>query len=330
MKLRRAFLLVTVLVTPLLIGRAADREPLRLIHTIPLPGVSGRFDHFACDVAGRRLVVAALGNDTAEVFDLAEFKPLKSLPGLSKPTGVLILPETKKIFVANGSEGSLRAFDAGSYEPTTRVDELDDADNARFDAAAKLIYVGFGDGALGVIDPATTRLLHRIPLAAHPESFQLEVHGPRIFVNVPDAKQIAVVDRAQKTVIAKWPMEKWRGNFPMALDEARHRLFVGCRHPARLVIFDTETGTPVSDFEISGDTDDVFCDAKRQRLYVSCGEGFLDVIQRREGDRYERVARIATREGARTCFFSPELNLLFLAAPKRIGHEAEIRIYQPQ
>lgn len=330
MRFPRVLILATIFAADLLTGRAADTETLRLTHTIPLPGVSGRFDHFACDAAGQRLVVAALGNDTAEVLDLAKFSHLKSLPGLSKPTGVLILPESKRVFVANGSEGTLRAFDAVSYEPTARTGELDDADNARFDAAAKLIYVGFGDGALGVVDPAAGKLLHRIPLAAHPESFQLEVHGPRIFVNVPDAKQIAVVDRVQKTVIAKWPMEKWRGNFPMALDEAHHRLFIGCRHPARLVVFDTEKGVSVSDLEISGDTDDVFYDAKRQRLYVSCGEGFLDVIQCRDGDRYERIARIATRDGARTGFFSPELDLLFVAVPKRIGSGAEIRVYQPQ
>ena len=314
----------------LLIGRAAGTEPLLLKHTIPLPGVSGRFDHFACDAPGPRLVVAALGNDTAEVLDLAKSSHLKSLPGLSKPTGVLILAESKRIFVANGNEGTLRAFDAVNYEPVARIGELDDADNVRFDAAAKLIYVGFGDGALGVVDPVAGRLLHRIPLAAHPESFQLEIHGPRIFVNVPDAKQIAVVDRVQKIVIAKWSMEKWRGNFSMALDETKHRLFIGCRRPARLVVLDTEKGTVVSDLEISRDTDDVFYDAKRQRLYVSCGEGFLDVIQCPDNDRYERFAHIATRDGARTCFFSPELDLLFLAAPKGSGHEAEIRIYQPQ
>jgi hypothetical protein len=314
----------------LLTGRAAGTEPLVLTHTIPLPGIVGRFDHFACDPVGQRLVVAALGNDTAEIFDLVKFSHRKSLPGLSKPTGALIIAESKQLFVANGNEGTLRAFNAVNYEPTAQIGELDDADNVRFDATAKLVYVGFGDGALGVVDPMSGRLLGSIPLAAHPEAFQLETKGARIFVNVPNAKQIAIVDRAQKTVIAKWPMEKWHGNFPMALDEPKHRLFVGCRQPARLVVIDTEKGTAVSDLEISGDADDVFYDAKRQRIYVSCGEGFLDVIQGRDGDRYERLTRIATREGARTCFFSPELDLLFLAVPKRLGSEGEIRVYQPQ
>lgn len=311
-------------------ARGAEPEPLLLTHTIALPGVSGRFDHFACDVSGHRLVVAALGNDTAEVFDVAAFKRLRTIPNLSKPTGVLVLDDLNRVYIANGSDGSLRAFDGASYEPASRINEIDDADNARFDPAAKLIYVGFGDGALGVVDPTTNRLLHRIPLAAHPESFQLEAHGSRIFVNVPDAKQIAVVDRIKQTVIAKWPMTKWHSNFPMALDEAGHRLFVGCRSPARLVVFDTEKGEPVADLEIAGDADDVFFDVKRQRLYVSCGGGFLDVIQCREGGRYERIAQVATRDGARTSFFSPELDLLFLAVPARGGRDAELRVYQPR
>lgn len=330
MNVRPAFILSAIFASMLATGHTADTEPLRLTHTIPLTGVSGRFDHFACDAKASRLVVAALGNDTAEVLDLENHRHLKTISGLSKPTGVLILAEPKQVFIANGNEGTLRGFDAVTYMPVLRVDELDDADNTRYDAVAKRIYVGFGDGALGVVDPGSGRLLDRIPLAGHPESFQLETTGPRIFVNVPDAKQVAVVDRQRKAVVATWPLEKWHGNFPMAFDEMDHRLFVGCRSPARLVVFDTLTGAVVADLEISGDTDDVFYDSKRQRIYASCGAGFLDVIQCREGDHYERIARIATREGARTGFFSPELDRFYLAVPKRLGGGAEVRIYQPQ
>ena len=311
-------------------GRAADIEPLRLTNTIPLPGVKGRFDHFACDPATHRLVVAALGNNTGEVFDIAEFKRIHTFTGLRKPTGALMLSAPLRFCFANGDDGTFRAFDGASFAPLSQIAALDDADNVRFDPVGMLIYVGYGEGALGVIDPATSKLLRSIPLAAHPESFQLESHGPRIFVNVPDKRHIAVVDREKGKVIATWPMEKWQANFPMALDEATHRLFVGCRKPARLVVFDTARGVPVADFEISGDTDDLFFDSRRQRLYAPCGEGLLDVIQRRDGDHYERVARITTRAGARTCFFLPELDRLFLAVPERNGADAELRVYQPQ
>ena len=133
-------------------------------------------------------------------------------------------------------------------------------------------------------------------------------------MNLPFARQIAVIDRNKGILVAKWPMGLWLANFPMALDEAGHRLFVGCRMPERLVVFDTEHGKPVADLEISGDTDDLFFDEKRQRIYVSC----------------ERIARIATRVGARTCFFSPKLDRLFLAVPEHEGHDAELRVYQPE
>ena len=312
------------------IARGAEVEQLRLTHTIPLPDVRGRFDHFACDVAARRLVVAALGNNTGEVLDVADFKRLHTVPDLRKPTGALMLAEPHRFYFANGDDGTFRAFDAATNAPATQLGALDDADNVRFDSAAKLIYIGYGDGALGVTDPATAKLLHSIPLAAHPESFQLEAHGPRIFVNVPGRRHVAVVDRVERKIVAIWPMEKWQANFPMTLDEGTKRLFVGCRKPARLVVFDTASGGVVTDLEISGDTDDLFFDAKRQRLYVSCGEGFIDVIQRRDADRYERTARIVTRAGARTCFFSQELDRLFLAVPERDGHDAELRVYQPE
>src|SRR6516162_2178419 len=174
--------------------------------------------------------------------------------------------------------------------------------------------------------------LHKgtIKLAGHPESFQLEKQGWRVFVNVPDAKQIAVVDTEKDSVVTRWPMKEFQANFPMALDEPNHRLFVGCRKPARLVVFDTEAGKPVADLAISGDTDDLFYDAKRKRIYISCGEGFLDVVQQSSPDKYERTAHIPTASGARTCFFSSDLDRLFLAVPDRGNQRAEIRIYQPQ
>ena len=311
-------------------GHAQESTTLKLTQSVSLPGVKGRFDHFAVDVKGRRLFVAALGNNTLEVLDLGAAKRVTSLTGLHKPTGVLFLAEANQIGVANGDDGSFKRFDAASYALLNNLGSLDDAVNVRFDPAAKRIYVGYGDGALGVTDPTAAKLIASINLPVHPESFQLERTGKRIFVNLPDAKQIAVVDREQRAVVARWPMEKFQANFPMALDEAGHRVFIGCRKTPRLVVFNTEGGAPVTDLEISGDTDDLFFDAKRNRLYVSCGEGFLDVIQRGDGDRCERVARLPTRAGARTCFFSPELDRLYLGVPQRDGRAAEIRIYQPE
>ncbi len=311
-------------------SRAAEAQNLKLAYTIALPGVKGRFDHLAVDIRGERLFAAALGNNTVEVVDVAHSKHLHSITGLHKPQGVLYLPNTNQIAIANGEDGTLRVFDGQEYKLVATVKSLDDADNIRFDAGTNRVYVGYGEGALAVIDPTNWATVATIKLPAHPESFQLEQEGKRIFVNVPGAKEVAVVDREKNSVIAHWPMtEKFQGNFPMALDEANHRLFVGCRKSPRLVVFDTQTGNIVADFEISSDTDDLSFDPKRNRVYISCGEGVIDTVQFLTGNRGERLARIPTRGGARTSFFSSELGQFYVVAPQRGGPAAEIRIYQP-
>jgi len=310
-----------------LASRGAESAPLRLTQTIPLPGVKGRFDHFAVDVKGQRLFVAALGNNSLEVVDLAAGKRIKSIAGLHQPTGVVFLLDLNQIGVANGGDGTFKLFDGSSYELVNNVGGLDDADNARRDPKSKLIYVGYGDGALAVLDSAGRQKLGNVKLAAHPESFQLEADGPRIFVNVPDAKQVAVVDREKRAVIATWPMTEFKANFPMALDAAQHRLFVGCRRPARLVVLDTATGKPAANAELSGDTDDLFYDATNGRLYVSCGDGFVDVFKAGVGESYPRIVRLPTRGGARTSFFSSDLGKFCLGVPQRSGRDAEIQVY---
>jgi DNA-binding beta-propeller fold protein YncE len=306
---------------------AADSGALKLKATIPLPGVKGRFDHFAIDMKSHRLFVAALGNNSLEIIDTVESKKLQSITGLHKPTGVAYLPEVNHIAVANGDDGTLKLFDGSTYALVKTLGSLDDADNVRFDAKANRLYVGYGNGALAILDVASWKQIGRIKLPAHPESFQLEQQGSRIFVNVTDAKQIAVIDREKQSVLATWPMDRFQAHFPMALDESNHRLFVGCRKPARLVVFDTTTGKLVSDLAISGDTDDLFYDAKLKRLYLSCGEGFVDVIEQRSTDTYQLRERIPTRAGARTAFFSAALDEFYLAVPQRGDQQAEVRIF---
>jgi DNA-binding beta-propeller fold protein YncE len=308
---------------------AAEPTTLKLTKTIPLPGVAGRIDHMAADTQGHRLFMAALGNDTVEVMDVETGKRLQTISGCSEPQGLVFLPKLNRLFIANGSSGELKICDGEKFQFLKTIGSLADADNVRFDAAGNRVYVGFGSGALGVIDTNGVQIAS-VPLDGHPESFQLEQNGNRIFVNVPSDRSIAVIDRAQQKVVTKWRLESAHSNFPMALDEANHRLFIGCRSAARLLVLDTTSGKTVAQVEIAGDTDDVFYDAKRNRLYISCGEGFLDVIQRSAGDRYERIAHEPTRGGARTCFYSPDSDRLYLAVPKNWGQDAEIRIYRPQ
>jgi hypothetical protein len=310
--------------------QAADTPTLKLLHAIPLPGVKGRFDHFAIDPKGQHLFVAALGNNTLEVVDLAAGKRIQSLPSMATPTGVLYLPDANQVLVANGGDGTLKILSGSDYKVLHNLTGLDDADNLRLDPKTMLAWLGCGAGAFAIVDPAAAKSVASIKLPAHPESFQLDLDANRIFVNLPDAKQMAVIDREARTVLAHWPMEKFQANFPMALDAANHRLFVGCRKPARLVVLDTTTGKPVTDLAISGDTDDLFYDAARKRLYTSCGEGFIDTIEQSSPDTCKRISKLPTAPGARTSFFSSDLDRLYLAVPDRGAHHAEIRVYQPQ
>jgi DNA-binding beta-propeller fold protein YncE len=329
---RRLPYLVLVIVLVAVSGRTGPAEPdgaaLELRQTIPLPGVEGRIDHFDLDAAGERLFVCALGNNTVEVFDLRKSERVHSISGLGSPQGLAYVPELNRLLVASDKDGLCNFYDAKSWRLIATVDFQDDADNVRYDSATKQIYVGFGDGGIGVINAADSKRVGSIKLAAHPEAFVLEKQGRRIFVNVPNAGQVAVIDRDKSEVIAMWKPAAASANFPMALDEAHHRLFIGCRNPAKLAVLNTDSGTTVATVDISGDADDVFYDAKRQRVYTVCGEGFIDIIEQADLDHYKRSAKIPTASGARTGLFVAERDELFIAVPHRGTRPAEIRRYQ--
>src|SRR5216683_1171380 len=289
---------------------ASGQTPFTLVGTIDLPRVEGRIDHLAVDTVAQRLYVAALGNNSVEVLDLKSGSHMKSLPGFREPQGIAVVPDAKLVAVANGQGEGLQFIDASDYHATKTVKLGEDSDNVRYDPAAKRLFVGFGGGALAAVNPADGKVVGEAKLAGHPESFQLERSGARIFVNVPTADQIAVVDRIAMKVIATWPVVGAKSNFPMALDETNHRVFIGCRRPPKALVYDTSTGKELSSFDIVGDTDDLFYDAPRRRLYVSGGEGSLDVFQEQESNRFARIVRVATAPGARTSLFVPEQSRL--------------------
>ncbi len=305
---------------------AQSSAPLRLEKTIPLPGVQGRIDHLSIDVKNQRLFVAALGNDTLEVVDLKQGKRVHTITGLREPQGIFYLPDNNRLYVANGKDGTLRIYDGSSYRLLKTVEFGDDADNVRYDAAQKRIYVGYGSGALGVMDVDGNKLAD-IKLGSHPESFQLEKSGSRIFVNLPKSRKVAVVDRAGGAVIASWGTGGALSNYPMSLDEANHRLFIVCRLPARLIVMDTNTGKVVAKLLAAGDCDDIFYDAARKRIYASGGEGVISVVQQQDPDHYVEIAKIPTVKGARTSFFSGDLGRLFLAVRRQGSEQAAIRVY---
>ena len=297
------------------------------IATVTLPNVTGRIDHLAFDPDRQRLFVAALGNDTVEVIDTATQAIARSLSGFHEPQGMAFDADLAAIAIANGGTGTLQLVDALTLATRWTITIGGDADNVRYDAPAKRVYVA-AEGGLYAVDPSAGKPIGRIRIDGHPESFQLDPASGRTFANLPGllSSQIIAADRSRMSVTAEWKPE-CGGNYPMALDAATSRLFVGCRRPARVAMVDTASGRTITSAEIVGDTDDLFYDHTRRRVYVIGGDGFIDVLTRDE-DRLQRVERIATRGGARTGLWVGDQNRLYVAVPARGGQPAEIRVFE--
>ena len=219
-------------------------------------------------------------------------------------------------------------MDAASLTMLERIEDMDDADNVRYDAASRKVFVGYGRGALRIIDSTSGESGGDIPLPGHPESFQLERGGNRVFVNVPSVRSVVTVDRVKRVTLARWDTPGVSGNFPMALDEKGRRLFVGARSPAKLLVYDIDSGKVVGRLSIGKDADDLFFDAERKRLYVICGEGKVDVIRQETPDRYVLEGSIDTAPRARTGLFVPEERTLYVAAPASGASPARVLVYR--
>ena len=304
-----------------------DSSSLRLKSVIPLPNVNGRIDHMDFDPQTGRLFVAALGNSTVEVVNLGGSEAPRTLKGFSGPQGILFLKGSNQVYVDNGGDGTCVVLDGASLARVSTLPGLDDADNIRYALTDGLVFAGYGNGGIAGIDPGKAEIRVRFSLPSHPESFQVDSREARIYVNLPGDRKIAVIDLARNQVTANWPLKSAGSNFPMALDEAHHRLFVGCRTPARLLVLDASSGGEVSSIPIGKDVDDVFYDPDRARVYASCGEGIVDVIVQQDPNTYRKIPGIATRKGARTSLFIPGSDLLILAVPREGDASAEIRIY---
>lgn len=300
--------------------------PLKLEAKIALGPVAGRIDHMAIDLSRNRLFVAELGNNSVSVVDLGVRAVVHRITGLKEPQGVAYVPETDTLYVANRGDGSVRVFRGDDFGLAGRIELNSDADNIRVDHAAKHVIAGYGDGGLAVINFLDNSKAADVPLKAHPEGFQLDPTTGDVFVNMPDDRAIVVVDRVTGKVRAKWPVPHG-GNFAMTLDNDAGRVLTVFREPTRLTAFAKATGSVVAEASTCGDVDDVFFDAKRKRVYISCGEGFIDV--RDAGDTtYARLDRIATVRGARTSLFVPETDRLLLAVRAQAGEPAAIWVFR--
>jgi len=310
------------------------------VQTIPLPNVKGRIDHMDVDVKGKRLFVAGLENGSLEIVDLDAGKWLKSIAGFQKPQGIAYVESLNKVFVASGDDGMVRVFRGDTLDLLDSI-KLDLGPNrVVYDPHTRLLYVGYGGadahkdyGEVGIIDAKTNKHLGDIQVAAHPSELLLDKSGQTLFVFVSIQSKIQQIDTRKREVVSTWPVSSQR-NGDGAFDESTHSLLIGTRTPAQMIAMDSKSGKEVTNLATAEGMDGVFFDANHKRVYVSGGrdqdQGFVFAYQQKAADHYETLARIPTRAGAGTSFWSPELNRYYVAAPAQDKQEAAILVFEPQ
>lgn len=329
MRLRPTSLLVGVLLAaPAACAARSPAAPARLVleRTIPLGHISGRIDHLVVDPEHGRVFIAELGAGSVSAVDL-QTGQVRRIQGLQEPQGLAYLQDRNVLVVACGGDGTVRFFDAGSLAPLATLRLGDDADDVRIDPTTGRVVVGYGAGALAIINPATRTVIGTVPLPAHPEGFEIDAEATRAFVNLPNARAIAVVDMAGERIASTLPATH-RWNYPLAFSPATRTIGVVYRFPSRLTLLDATSGKRVQELPTCGDADDLFFDEDRRRVYVSCGSGRVDVFQR-GATAYAAAGSIATRPGARTSVWAPRLGRLFVAAPARGASDAALLVYRP-
>jgi DNA-binding beta-propeller fold protein YncE len=342
--MRKTFLVSAAATGALLLAavtmNAQYKEALILVQTIPLPNVKGRIDHMDVDVKGKRLFVSGLENGSVEVVDLQAGKWTRSIPGLQKPQGIAYVPSLNKVFVASGDDGMLRVFRGDTLELLDSI-KLDlGANRVTYDARKKLLYVGYGGkdagkdhGEVGIIDARKDKKLYDIQVAAHPAEMLLDKPGKRLFVLVPIASKIQVIDTKRREVTAAWPVSSQRPG-DAAYDESTQRLFLGTRTPPQMIAMDTKTGREVANLPTVDGMDGVYFDTTRKRIYISGGRGldtgYVYAYQQKDANSYGIASKILTRPGAGTSFWSQELNRYYVAAPAYDNDLAAVLVFGPQ
>jgi hypothetical protein len=344
-----------------ILGSAAGTvEPLALEASIPLGPIPGRIDRLAYDSKRGRLIVAELGNDSVSIVDLDQRTVVHRISGLHTPQGVAYFAANDTMYVTSAGDGTVRRFKAANFTEGPRTNLGDDADGIRIDPTSNQAMVGYGPGGLALLqeaieDPSASKrkkpptgfLIGKsntespakqakkdagrtgIVLPVHPEGFQLDTGGQRLFVNLAELGEVGVVDRSSGKLIARWSVPGLGANFPMAIDEPDRRVLAVFRRPPRLVAFNADNGVVAAMLDVCGDPDDIFGDAKRQRLYVTCGDGAVDVLDQ-DGAGYRRSGRVASARGARTGLFVAERDRLYVAAPATATGPAAILVFLPK
>jgi DNA-binding beta-propeller fold protein YncE len=329
--------LIAVLIFCLSISAASAESEiaLKLVQSIPLPDIDGRIDHFSIDVKGRRAFLAALTKNTVEVVDLQAGRLTRTLPGFAKPQGVRFVPGLNKLFVATGSDGAVKMLDGTTLAILHTVNVSLGADAIGYDPRSKYLYVGSGggdankeSGDLTVFSAVTGARVAAILTDAHAGGSVVDKRGRHLYVLVPEKAEVVVFDRKTHAQAAKWTIPGIQKNVALDLDDKNHRLFLGVRTPASVVVLDSNSGAVIASIPTVATLDGLAYDPATRRIYTTGGEGFVDVTQQIDADHYERIARIPTGPNARTSAFVPEWRRLYVAVPRDQDRSAELRVFE--
>ena len=316
-----------------------DPMPLKLVATIPLPGLhDGDFDHFAPDVDGHRLFLTGEENEKVLVLDTSTNKLIHTMEDVKAPHAILYRKDLKKLFIVEGDASAVKVYDSDTYQASAEIKVAVDADSITYDPATNYLYVVNGGreahtpySLISVIDTNTAKKVRDIKIASnHVEAIVLEKSGPRMFLNITGQNAVGVMDRNKSSLSATWPMPAGdKLNVAMAFDEANHRLFVATRNPGKLIVLDSNSGKVITSMPAVGMVDDMSYDPQRKRLYLA-GDQFVDVFEQKDADHYALLAKVPGSFRAKTAILVPELNRYYLAVPHHAEQQAEVRVYDIQ
>lgn len=345
--MKKVGILIAFLVPLLVVADSSSNAPLKFLQAVIMPDVpKGPYsDHLAVDLEGHRLFATPQAQKSVQVIDFTTGKLLHTIGGIENPHSVLYRADLNRIYVTDGGAGLLRIYTANDYRQVQTIDHLPDADSIGYDPATKYLYVtnggkdaGLDHSFLTVVDTTTAKRLKDIKLPAlSPEAMALESNGSKIYVDLMDRNLVAVIDRKKQELVASWRITKCKRNIAAGLDEANHRLFIGCRDretSGTIDIIDTETGKELSTLPIGGWVDYIAYDPVSQRIYASCGApvpdgGHVFVYHADQPGKYNLLGKVPTAPRAKTALFVPEIGRVFVSVP-HYEDSARVLVYEVQ
>jgi DNA-binding beta-propeller fold protein YncE len=330
---------IAAVITPSARTKTPEKPPLKLVATTPLPGFSGDFDHFALDVNGKRLFLAAEDHKTVEVFDL-HGKRIHSITGFGQPHAMVFLPDQNKLIVTDGDDfGMVELVSGENYQILDKIKLPDGVDSAVFNPVNQYYYVASGSDepslkthVLSIIDTKTFKHVGDITLPGNnSEAMAIAKDGKTMYVSLRGTNEVGVVDLETKKVVSRWAIPGAKVPVALDLDEANHRVFVATREPAMFFVYNTENGKVVASMPCAKLNDDMPYDAANKRIYVT-GTETTTVIEQVDADHYKHLADVPTGFRAKTGILAPAVNRLYIAVSGKgkPGAKLSIKVYDIQ